>query len=218
MNQKLINDITSRVEQAKKAQEDESILAAHLDAIAEVYDTDRAIVESIAREAIGDGGIHKKSIDLAKVRNVVWISALVLIMIAVIWLLWINAQTHKTSRSDSASKTDKLSASYVHEALASLNVVKVSMVEHYHSAGRLPSSFAEIGIKESELIATKYIERLQMDDNSTIMVSLSGLVGEQRYIKLTPITRIASHTIEWECRSNLKQAILNETPGCTPDN
>lgn len=217
MNQKLINDITARVEQAKKAHEDESILAAHLDAIAEVYDTDRAVVESIAREAIGDGGIRVKSIDLVKVRNVVWISALVLIMFAVIWLLWSNTQTHKISVSNSVSKTDKLAANYVHEALASLNVVKVSMVEHYHAVGTLPSSFAEIGIKESEFIATKYIDRLQIDDNSTITVSLSSLIGEQNYIKLTPVTRIASHTIEWDCRSNMKQAILDETPGCTPD-
>ena len=217
MNPKLIEEITARVEQVKKEQTDESTLAAHLDAIAEVYETDRTTVESIARKVIGDDAASKTSIDLAKVRNIVWISALLLIILAVIWLLYSSTQAVRVSESSDVSKQNQRTLKYVGQALQSLNVVKISIAENFQTTGLMPSSFDEIGVKESELVTTKYIDRIQIASDGTVTVSLSRLIGDQRYIKLKPTIRIASYQIEWDCRSNLEHAILDELEGCTPD-
>lgn len=219
MNPKLIEEITARVQQVKKERADESILAAHLDAIAEVYETDRTTVESIARKVIGDSSASKTSIDIVKVRNIVWISALLLIMLAVIWLLYSNTQAVRVSGSNDMSKQNQRTLTYVDQALLSLNVVKISIAENFQATGLMPSSFLEIGVKESELVTTKYIDRIRIADDGTgtVTVSLSRLIGDQRYIKLTPTIRIASYQIEWDCRSNLEPVILDQLEACTPD-
>jgi len=219
MNPKLIKEITVRVQQLKQEQTDESVLAANLDAIAEVYETDRATVESIAKDVISSDGVSKRAIDLAKIRNIVWISALLLIMVSVIWLLYSNTQAFKRGAPSDISKENKRTVEYVNQALQSLNVVKISLAENFQTTGSMPSSFTEIGVQESELVATKYIDRLQIagDGSGTVTISLSRLIGDHRYIKLKPMVRIASHEIEWDCRSNLKPEILDALEGCTPD-
>lgn len=217
MNPKLIKDITDRVKLVEAERADESILAAHLDAIAEVYSTDRETVESIARKVIAGGGSTKKNVDFVKARNTLWIAALVLIMVSVIWLLYNNLKITSGTGDDGLSKSDRRTISYVAEALASLNVVKIYTVEHVATTGVMPSSFSEIGIKESDLVVTKYIDRIQMNEAGMVTANLSQLIGDQLYIKMIPVLRIASYQVEWGCRSNLKAVILDEINGCTPD-
>jgi len=217
MNPELIKEIKDRVRKVESERAGESILAAHLDAIAEVYGTDRETVESIARNVIAESGSTKKQIDFVKARNILWVSALVLIIISVIWLLYNNLQTSPRAESDDLTKSDRRTIGYVSQALASLNVVKVYVAEHVATIGKMPSSFNEIGVKESDLIATKYIDRIQMSKGGVVTVNLSNLIGNQRYLKMKPTLRIASYQVEWECSSNLKEVILDEINGCTPD-
>jgi len=216
MNPKLIKDITDRVRQVKAAKEDESILSAHLDAIADVYGTDRATVESIARNVIAEGSAPPRKMDFAKVRNILWISALVLIIISVIWLLFNNLQTSKKADSNGLSKDDMRKVEYVKEALVSLNVMKVYVSEHVATVGTTPTSFSEIGVKESDFVISKYIDRIQMKEDGTVAVTLSHqLIGDERFITLKPLIQKSTYKVEWDCRSNLKLEILDEIKDCT---
>jgi len=212
MNPKLISEVKKRVRQFEQKRVDESVLSAHLDAIAEVYKTDRDTVESIARKVIDE------TTDWVKLRNILWVMALVLVIFSVMWLLYNSTQTSGVSNSDKLSKKNERVVRYVQEALVSLNIVKISVAEHVQAMGEMPSSFSEIGIKESELVATKYIDRLQLNDGGIIFVSLSELIGKQRYLELKPVLRIANYQLEWECRSNLDLIVLDEINGCTPSN
>lgn len=215
MNQKLIEDIRERVKKVNAERIDESILGAHLDAIAEVYETDRQTVESIARDVIAENGNKIEKIDLIKLRNTLWVSALILIIISVLWLLYSNLQSKPEHQV--LSKSNQRTVEYAKEALASLNIVKLMVAEGVASTGQIASSFEEIGIKESEIVLTKYIDRIHMDEQGTITADFSKLVGYQRYIKLKPIFRTASFQLEWDCRSNLEQLVIDEIKGCTPD-
>ena len=216
MNPQLIKDITDRVRQVKAAKEDESILSAHLDAIADVYCTDRETVESIARNVIAEGSATPKQIDFAKVGNILWISALVLIIISVIWLLFNNLQTSKNADSNGLSKADTRKVEYVKEALVSLNVIKVYVSEHVATVGTTPSSFNKIGVKESDFMINKYIDRIQMKEDGTVAVTLSQqLMGDERFITLKPLIQKSTYKVEWDCRSNLKLEILDEIRDCT---
>jgi len=218
MNPKLISEVKKRVRQFEQKRVDESVLSAHLDAIAEVYKTDRDTVESIARKVIDEGTELTPTTDWVKLRNILWVMALVLVIFSVMWLLYNSTQTSGVSNSDKLSKKNERVVRYVQEALVSLNIVKISVAEHVQAMGEMPSSFSEIGIKESELVATKYIDRLQLNDGGIIFVSLSELIGKQRYLELKPVLRIANYQLEWECRSNLDLIVLDEINGCTPSN
>ncbi len=217
MNPKLIKDITTRVEQVKREKADEVVLSAYLDAISEVYETDRSTVESIARDVMSEKGASSSALDWTKIRNIVWVVALVLVMLSVIWLLYSSTQAFQSSEQNSSSKDNQRTIKYAKEALSSLNIVKISIAEHFQTMGSMPSSFAEIGIKESHFIATQYIDRLSISDEGMVIVSLSELIGKQRYLKLKPVLRIADDQIEWDCRSNLALAVLDELDQCTPD-
>lgn len=217
MDPKLIKDITIRVEQVKREEADETVLSAYLDAIAEVYETDRSTVESIARDVINKKGASSYALDWIKIRNITWVLALVLVMLSVIWLLYSSMQAFKSSESSSGSKDNQRAVKYVKEALSSLNIVKIYVAEHFQTMGSMPSSFAEMGIKESDLVATQYIDRLVMTDGGLIIVSLGELIGSQYFLKLKPVMDIANHAIEWDCRSNLALTVLDELDHCTPD-
>lgn len=217
MDSKLIQEISKRVRQVQKEKADESVLAAHLDAIAEVHDTDRATVESIARQVIDESHTPNTRVDVVQVRNIVWISALVLIMISVIWLLYDNTQTVRIADQDGLTKNDVRTLSYLSEALASMNVAKIVIIEHYQATGALPKSFAEVGVEEGDLITNKYIKRLQLTDDGALKAQLSNLIGDQYYIKLKPVHRLTSEYLEWDCRSNLEPKLLDEHKACTPD-
>jgi len=216
MNPELISEVKKRVRQFERKRVDESVLSAHLDAIAEVYKTDRDTVESIARKVIDEGVEFTPKTDWVKLRNILWVMTLVLVIFSVMWLLYSSTRTSGVSDSEKLSKKNERIVRYVQEALLSLNIVKISIAEHAQTVGGMPSSFTEIGIRESELVATKYIDRLQLKEGGIIFVSLSELIGEQRYLELKPTLRITNYQLEWECRSNLDPVVLDEIKGCTP--
>ena len=195
MDQKLIRDIQNRVKQVNAHRADESVLSAHLDALADVYDIDRQTIESIARDVIAKQGNKKNNFDIIKLRNLLWISTLVIIIISVIWLLYNNLQTKPKSTNSNLSKKHQRTTLYVAEALASLNVLKVMSAENLAVTGRFPSSFEEIGVKENELI-TKYISRIKLDNDGTITATFSELINKQQYIKLKPKIRTGSFRID----------------------
>ena len=70
-----------------------------------------------------------------------------------------------------------------------MNVIKVLVAEHTATVGSVPSSFDVISVKESDLITTKYIDRIKMESDGTITASLSNLIGDDRYLKLKPTLR-----------------------------
>ena len=214
MNEKLIEDIQRRVREVNAQRADESELSAHLDALAEVYYIDRRTIESIARDVIAERSDRASGLDFIKLRNVLWIGTLVIIIISVIWLLYNNLQNENEPAG--LSKDHERKISYVKEVLASLNVVKVYFAENVATTGQVPSSFQEIGVKENELI-TKYISRIQLQDGGVVIATFSELIDEQQYIKLIPILRTSTYTLDWDCRSNLEQNILDEIKDCTPD-
>ena len=214
MNEKLIEDIQRRVREVNAQRADESELSAHLDALAEVHDIDRRTIESIARDVIAERSDKASGLDFIKLRNVLWIGTLVIIIISVIWLLYNNLQNE--AEPAGLSKDHERKISYVKEVLASLNVVKVYFAENVATTGQVPSSFQEIGVMENELI-TKYISRIQLQDGGVVIATFSELIDEQQYIRLIPILRTSTYTLDWDCRSNLEQNILDEIKGCTPD-
>ena len=220
MDPALIKEITNRVLQIKQAKEDESVLAAHLDAIADVYETDRKTVESIARKVIAEQVSEKKrrSFNLNEVTKTVWVSALVLVMISVVWLLYRNTQIPYSQPVVEETKSEHYkTAAYVAEALSAVNVLKVVIAEHHANYAELPSSFSDMGVNESEFILNKYINRLALEGDSTTVMTFSQLIGEGYYAKIRPISRIASFSLEWECVTNLTTEVVDLVNACTVD-
>jgi len=211
-----MQEITKRVLQAKESQGNESVLAAHLDAIADVYDTDRETVEAIARKVLAEqSDMVGQSFDLKKITNIAWVSALVLIMISVLWLLYQNTQVADRGAHTTEAKAQQKVVEYVSEALAAVNVLKISVAEHHQTYMALPTELAALGVLESELVLNKYIDRMEFTEDATIVMHLSALIGKRYYIKLRPVARIASSALEWECSTNLAQGVVDEIDGCT---
>jgi len=217
MDSKLIQEITDRVLEAKKAREDESILAAHLDAIADVYEADRDTVESIARNVLNE---HAESVqrgfDLPKITRIVWICALVLIMISVIWLLYRSTQTPQTVSTQS-SIAMQLKLEYVNQAIAAVNVLKINIAEHRQVHGVWPNELSEIGARRSDYILNKYIENIELTEGATIVIHLNDLIGSQHYVTLRPLERIGSDSFEWQCTTNLASEITQLLNQCSSD-
>ena len=216
MNPKLIKEISERVRQVKAMEADEQALSAHLDAIAEVYGSDRETVESIARDIIAQGDSYNKETSLVNLRNTLWVSLLMLMIVSVVWLLFNNLKVASNVNSNALSKSDQRTINYVKEALASLNLAKVYIAEHVATVGQLPTSFQEIGTKESDFISNKYIDEIKMESSGKLVVGLSPhFISDKRFITLQPTIQTSTYTVEWDCRSNLELAILDEINGCT---
>jgi len=206
----LIREIAARIAKHKDQQAWDEEFERYLAALAKVYSVDEDTVRHLADQAITARKRETKPPTAKLILPWVAIGALLLIGAATVWLLYRNLNP-ADSEARSADVNRQVNA--VQDALASINVLKISVLEHYQVTGQYPSTFEEIGLRESDFVLSGQVERLTLQPGGEIVVT--NVFSDGATIRLQPYQRIASEAFDWRCLTTLPETVTAAIDGCT---
>lgn len=94
-------------------------------------------------------------------------------------------------------------------ALVLVNPIKMSMLEYYQYSGSWPSSFEQLGLKESEMSDGDLIDRVVLGKDGEVKVMLGKKFGVKKYYKINPEFIMGGMNMKWICVTNMPR---NEVP------
>lgn len=227
MDADLRREITRRVSDRKRDLDDARARRAHIEALADVFDVERAEVEAIAAEVVAErhaGGTQPGTAargspvtaargspaTAARRSNVSWFVGAALVLVAGLTVAGWFATFGFSQHPGLGGSAPYLKTSIVAGIMSSLTPVKMMVTEHYLANGEYPAGFQELGLRRERLRTADEVDDIALGPQGEIIVRASRTLGSNAYVVLYPEPRMDGLQLKWQCLSSVQ--VLSSVP------
>jgi hypothetical protein len=120
----------------------------------------------------------------------------------------LNAPPAATSYAVADSATMPTYRHYVQKAnlgsvVNMIMPIKVQMHEYYQSIGEWPTTFDELGLKQSDMRDGDLLDAVKLGKQGEMIMLLGKKFGDKKYFTLRPEAIMGGMNIKWVCKTNM---------------
>lgn len=99
-------------------------------------------------------------------------------------------------------------------ALVLVMPIKIQLMEYYQTMGEWPTSFDQLGLKQSDMRDGDLLEQVKLGKNGEMIMNLGKKFGNQKYFSLKPELIMGGMNIKWMCKTNMPKTEIPVSLGC----
>ena len=92
-------------------------------------------------------------------------------------------------------------------AMGDVSILKFMVHEYISYNGEFPASIADLGA-DPERMVSRNIRSVSIEGEGTLLIQLSKKLGDDKTLRLVPVSTMDGRSIHWDCFSNLESYIL----------
>lgn len=98
--------------------------------------------------------------------------------------------------------------------LALVMPIRMQLTEYYQTMGDWPTSFDQLGLKQSEMRDGDLLEQIKLGGDGEMIMALGQKFGNKKYFSLKPELIMGGMNIKWICKTNLPKTEIPVSLGC----
>ena len=99
-------------------------------------------------------------------------------------------------------------------AITMVMPIKLQIMEYYQSMGEWPSSFDQLGLKQSDMSDGNLLDHVKLGKNGEMVLALSRKFGDKKYFSLRPELIMGGMNVKWTCKTNMPKIEIPATMTC----